>query len=70
MGGHAEDGSTVVDLGQWIPHCSLVPDDPRSLLLCTRLSQAIKWSGSTGSAAESVTIMSTARTRTEGAAVG
>ena len=52
MGGHAEDGSTVVDLGWWIPHCSLVPDDPRSLLLGTRLSQAVKWSGSTGSATE------------------
>ena len=52
VGGHAEDGSTVVDIGRWIPHCSLVPDDPRSLLLSTRLSRAVKWSGSTGSATE------------------
>ena len=52
VGGHAEDGSTVVDIGWWIPHCSLVPDNPRSLLLSTRLSHAVKWSGSAESVAE------------------
>ena len=70
VGGHAEDGSTVVDIGWWIPHCSLVPDDPRSLLLSTRLSHAVKWSGGTGSAAESATTTSTAGTRTERGGVG
>jgi hypothetical protein len=53
----------VVDFGGWIPHCSLVPDDPRSLLLSTRLSHAVKWSGSTRSAAESAATTSTAGTR-------
>ena len=70
VGGHAEDGSTVVDFGGWIPHCSLVPDDPRSLLLSTRLSHAVKWSGSTVSVAESATTTSIAGTRTEGGGVG
>ena len=63
MGGHAEDGSTVVDFGWGLPHCSLVPHDPRSLFLHTGLPHAVQRSGSTGSTTESTPTTSTAWSR-------
>ena len=63
MGGHAEDGSTVVDFGWGFPHCSLVPHDPWSLLLHTGLPHAVQRSGSTWSTTESTPAASTTGSR-------